>query len=139
MAQGPTEEGTLTMLSEEEALMLRRAGFVRAEIMAFGAAVAPDGTPQRINLNSSTWQAAIASRREWVSKMRRRGWTVQRIAAEINWWYTSKLATSPFAFIQAEYKRPGRIADYQAARQARARQRTQLMYARVRRAHGQRQ
>lgn len=121
------------MLSEAEALILRRAGFIRSEIMAYGSALAPDGTPQRINLQSKTWQAAIASRHDWVRKMRRRGWSPQRIAAEINWWYTSKLATSPFAFIQAEYKRPGRITDYDLARQARARKRVQLMMTQSRR------
>ena len=121
------------MLTVEQARTLRRAGFVRAEIMAFDAAVTPNGSPQKTNLNTRTWRAAIASRQRFVQGMLRRGWTPQRIAAEIHWWYTSRLATSPWTFIQAEYQRPGPLTDYQAARLARARRLRHATYARMRR------
>ena len=106
-------------LSFDDARILRRSGFHPWEIKKYDEAVAPDGTPQVINLQTKTWQAAIASRRAWVQDKLRRGWSRPQIAGAIMGYYIMKRERSPFDFIKIEYKPPKQLTDYQEAVQKR--------------------
>ena len=110
-------------LSIEDARTLRRSGFIAWEVKKYDEAVAPDGTPQVINLQTKTWQAAIASRRAWVSDKIRRGWPKAQIAGAIMGYYIMKKERNPFDFIKIEYKPPKKLTDYQEATKKRVEQR----------------
>ena len=100
-------------LSLDDVRILRRSGFLPWEIRKYNEAVAPDGTPQVINIHSKTWEAAITSRRAWVSDKIRRGWPRAQIAGAIMGYYVMKRERNPFDFIKIEYRPPKRLTDYQ--------------------------
>ena len=110
-------------LRYEDALKLRRSGFLPWEIKKFDEAKAPDGSPQQLNVNTKTWQAAMESRRRWVGDKMRRGWTPKRIAVSIIGYYVMHKGASPFDFIKVVYKPPKGLTDYQQAAKARAQRR----------------
>lgn len=117
-------------LEKDDALTLRRAGFIEYEVLQFNQAVAPDGTPQVINIRSATWSAAIASRRQFVQRQRIRGWSPLQIGQQILSWYKRGLIESPFDFVKKEYKPPRLVSDFQEARRQRVKKQVAVVYGR---------
>jgi len=118
-------------------LRLRSAGFMPWEITEFAEALAPDKTPQVIDLNSATWKQAIETRENWIKSLKHYSKTklnrnltytdINRLL--VNWLNQDKTRT-PWDLIKASYKPPHQISDYQAARKKRAVASTQSLYRR---------
>ena len=127
-------------LSMRDTTTLLRDGFTRSEIRAFSNAVAPDGTPQAIDIYNDVWRVARTSRRAWVKEQRQvlkdfgyPNWEINTIlVGEIEWYYESGRVATPFDFIREVYSRSlfGNIAvsDYQNRRASQARKRTKRLY-----------
>lgn len=114
------------MLSSSQVGRLRRAGFIDYEIAQYNWAVAADGSPQIIDLDTATWQATLSSRRKWVERCRALGWADFQIRDAIMNFYKSK-AHSPWDFLKAEYI-PPKKTDFRVGVKRRSRSRTKKLY-----------
>jgi len=118
-------------------LKLRSAGFMPWEISEFAEALAPDKTPQVIDLNSATWKQAIETRENWIKSLKHYSKTklnrnltytdINRLL--VNWLNQDKTRT-PFDLIKAEYAPKAVLTDYQSARKKRAVASKQSLYRR---------
>ena len=118
-------------------LRLRSAGFMPWEITEFAEALAPDKTPQVIDLTSETWKQAIETRENWIKSLKHYSRTklnrnltytdINRLL--VNWLNQDKTRT-PFDLIKAEYSPKKTLTDYQSARKKRAVASKQSLYRR---------
>ena len=119
-------------------LALINVGFLNWEVREYATAIAPDGSPQIIDLTSQTWQQAMNSRRNWIRSLDRQfqkvhhrhitQWEINRI---VNTWYSRRQGgepKSPWDFIKKEYRPPKGLTDYQQARQKKAKKRAESLY-----------
>lgn len=120
-------------LSMKENKLLREVGFTAYEVDEFNKAVAVDGTPQIIDLNSETWRNMMLSRKEWIMDMIDEGLDASEIEGLIDEYYQIDRERSPFDFVKREYKPPRALSDYQKARSNRARKQTDKLYGSKRR------
>jgi len=117
-------------LSIKDNLRLRDAGFTQYEVDEFNNAVAVDGTPQVINLDSATWQNMMYSRKQYIMDMIDEGLDKIEIENIIDDYYRMDRDRSPFDFVKREYKPPKGLTDYQKARTNRAERMTNKLYRR---------
>ena len=113
-------------LSAKDSTRLRRAGFLNYEIQYFGGAVAPDDAYQpKVDLNSATWINAMSQRRKWWQDKMAKGFNVPDIKNTLINYYRKRGARkrTPYDFIRAEYKPPGKLKDYLHAIRRRAKDR----------------
>lgn len=120
-------------LSMKENKLLREVGFTAYEVDIFNSAIAVDGTPQIIDLNSATWQNMMLSRKEWVMDTLEEGLNDADRETLIDEYYQIDRERSPFDFVKREYKPPRGLSDYQKARSNRARKQTDKLYGAKRR------
>lgn len=101
-------------LTEVEILL--KAGFhPRLEIPEYTKAVAKDGTPQVLNLNSETWKATINRRIEWMKQLHKAGLTYNQIMRRIERMYQQDPKLSPWDFVRKEYEPAKKTKDFQSA------------------------
>ena len=117
------------MLGAQQAKTLRGVGFTQYEVDEFNNAVAPDGLPQSIDLESATWHCMMISRKEFIMDMIKHGLTTIKIEKLINDYYKMDRDRSPFDFVKKEYKPPRGLTNYQKARAARAKRQTDSLYS----------
>ena len=130
-------------LKMQDQLQLRRDGFMPWEIQELATALAPDGTPQVIDIYSGTWTQARENRKHWIkvlhahtkTKLGRRLTQVDVNRLVLNWYAQDKERT-PWDLIKAEYKPPKMLSDYQSARKKRAVSNKQSLYRRRPRKRG---
>ena len=118
-------------LSMRDSLRLRQVGFTQSEVDEFKNAVAVDGSPQTINLDTATWHNMMISRKDWIMDMHtEEGLDLPEIEARIDEYYMMDRERSPFDFVKREYKPPRALSDYQKARTNRAKAQTDRLYKR---------
>jgi len=118
-------------------LKLRSDGFLPFEIQELATAIAPDGTPQVIDIYSGTWTQARENRKHWIkvlhahtrTKLGRRLGQVDINRLVVSWYNQDKTRT-PWDIIKSSYHPPKMLTDYQAARKKRAVKSTQSLYRR---------
>ena len=118
-------------------LQLRRDGFLPHEIQELATAIAPDRTPQVIDIYSATWTDARNARKNWIktldryckTKLGRRATQVDVNKLVMSWYQQDKTRT-PWDLIKAEYRPPKMLSDYQAASKKRAASSKQSLYRR---------
>lgn len=110
------------MLTQKDRERLIGVGFIELEVEAFHNAVDPAGIPQPlVDLDSPTWQNAMASRKAWVMDKVDRGWSPEKITQSLVNFYALRTDRNPFDFLKAEYKPKNKLQDFKAAREARGR------------------
>ena len=121
----------------QKQLRLRRAGFMPWEITEFAEALAPDKTPQVIDLNSATWKQAIETRENWIRSLKHytktklnRNLTYTDINRLLVNWLNQDKTRTPWDLIKSSYRPPKMLTDYQSARKKRAIKSTQSLYRR---------
>ena len=125
-------------------LKLRSAGFMPWEISEFAEALAPDKTPQVINLNSETWKQAIDNRENWIKSLKH--YSKTKLHRNLNYtdinrllvnWLNQDKSRTPWDLIKAEYSPKAVLTDYQSARKKRAVSNKQSLYRRRPKKRGQ--
>ena len=118
-------------------LQLRRDGFLPHEIQELATAIAPDGTPQVIDIYSGTWTQARENRKNWIKVLNAH--TKSKLGRRLNQvdinrlvvsWYTQDKERTPWDLIKASYRPPKMLTDYQSARKKRAVKNAQSLYRR---------
>jgi hypothetical protein len=116
-------------ITNEDAQILRNAGFLELEIRQIAEAVDPAGNPQpRVNLNSPLWQRAILSRQEWLQNKIAAGWTEAEIRANLEEFYARGEKRDVWAWLKIEYRPPQKL-DYRAAVRKREREKVKAVLA----------
>lgn len=110
-------------LSPRERRILAESGFLPLEIRMFNLATAPDGSRQDINFNSGTFQDMIRSRKAWVARRVKLGWTPDKIRKTLLGFYTRRGKKSPFDFLKLEYEPPRKLSDADLTRKIQSRRR----------------
>ncbi len=116
-------------LSYRDALILRRAGFTKQEVVELNSAVDPSGNPQPpIDLQSSAWLSALANRRHWTDLVRNEyavthnRWLSDRVYERIvDQWYAKGRKRTAWAWLKATYL-PKKQIDFAIAARHRAQQ-----------------
>ena len=114
-------------LKMQDQLQLRRDGFMPWEIIELATALAPDNTPQVIDIYSATWTQARENRKNWIRSLKyytktklNRNLTYTDINRLLVNWLNQDKTRTPWDLIKASYKPPKMISDYQAVRKKRA-------------------
>ena len=121
----------------QDQLQLRRDGFMPWEIIELATALAPDNTPQVIDIFSATWTQARENRKNWIKSLKHysktklnRNLTYTDINRLLVNWLNQDKTRNPFDLIKAEYKPSKMLTDYQSARKKRAVISKQSLYRR---------
>jgi hypothetical protein len=114
------------MLSLHDTEVLRRSGFIIDEIRELNNWLAPDGSPQHIDLSTPGWKMAIKTREKVFRAHKKGGQKYPQYEKWIRDIYqklkdTGEQDDTIATFLRAEYSRvQAKKTDYQAAREHRA-------------------
>ena len=120
-------------LKNQQALL--RDGFLQSEVTEFAEAVAPDGSPQHINIESKTWLQARENRRNWIKMLQKH--CVEKLGRRLSQtdinklvvdWRAQDSSRTPWDLIKASYRPPKMLGDYAEAKQRRAQNKTSKLY-----------
>ncbi len=96
-------------LSPQERRLLYESGFTKWEVQRFNQAKTPDGQIQDLNFGAAAFQGMMTSRRRWVERLRKDGWTPTQVRRQIQRYYTGKTKAKIFDWLKAEYKPPVKV------------------------------
>ena len=109
--------GALTVREQE---ILADAYFTPWEINQFNKATTVDGRLQNLNFKADNFQTMIRDRINLVEKLKRKGWSRQRVINLINSYYENKRSKrTPFDLLQVEASpsaKQARLSDTDIAR-----------------------
>jgi len=92
-------------LSDYDALVFKRNGFLDYEIAQFAAGKTVKGADQpAIDISSPIWKSILFSRYEWTQDKISRGWSEKEIENEIMNYYARDKKRNPWDLLKAEYK-----------------------------------
>jgi len=119
-------------LKNQQALL--RDGFLQSEVTEFAEAVAPDGSPLRINIEAKVWLEMRENRRNWIRMLQKH--CQEKLGRRLSQTDINALVTKfyslpnrdPWTLLKAEYKPPKQLSDYAEARTKRARQGRNTLY-----------
>ena len=98
-------------ISDYDALVFKRNGFLDQEIKAIAEAKTTAGNPQPpIDIGSPVWKDVLWSRYEWWQDKLSRGWSQEEIENELMNYYARDEKRNPFDFLKKAYHPPRKIA-----------------------------